>query len=68
MIELVLVVCLHALPDRCEERSIGLYPEISVMTCMMQAQPQIAVWSERNPQLKVARFTCRDSTTRVTKA
>ena len=38
------------------------------MTCMMQAQPQIAVWSERTRQLQVARFTCRDSTTRVTKA
>ena len=68
MIELVLVVCLNGAPDRCEERSIGLYPEISVMTCMMQAQPQIAVWSERNPQLKVARFSCRDSATRFSKA
>jgi hypothetical protein len=68
MMELLLVVCLQVTPDRCEERSIGLYPEMSAMTCLMQAQPQIAAWSQTHPGLRVARFTCRDSATRLTKA
>jgi hypothetical protein len=68
MMELLLVVCLQVAPDSCEERSIGLYPEVSAMACLMQAQPQIAVWSETHPELRVARFTCRDSAARVTKA
>jgi hypothetical protein len=68
MMELILVVCLQAAPDSCEERSIGLYPEMSAMTCMMQGQPQIAAWSESHPTLRVARWTCRDSATRLTKA
>ena len=68
MMELLLVVCLHVSPDRCEERSIGLYPQMSAMACLQQAQPQIAAWSETHPGLRVARFTCRDSATRTTRA
>ena len=37
--------------------------EMSAMACLMQAQPQIAAWSETHPGLRVARFTCRDSAT-----
>jgi len=68
MMELVLVVCLYGAPDRCEERSIGLFPEMSAMTCMMQAQPQIAAWAQTHPELTVSRFSCRDSATRFSKA
>ena len=38
------------------------------MACLMQAQPQIAAWAETHPGLRVARFTCRDSATRTTRA
>jgi len=68
MMELLLIVCLQVTPDRCEERSIGLYPDMTAMACMMQAQPQIAIWSQSHPNLRVARFTCRDSATRITRA
>ena len=68
MMELLLVVCLQVAPDSCEERSIGLYPEMTAMACLMKAQPQIAVWSETHPGLRVARFTCRDRATRITRA
>ena len=68
MMELLLIVCLQVSPDRCEERSIGLYPAMTAMACLMQAQPQIAVWSETHPGLRVARFTCRDRATRITRA
>jgi hypothetical protein len=68
MMELLVVVCLLAAPENCEERSIGFYPEMSAMACMLQGQPQIAVWTEAHPGLRVARWTCRDSATRLTKA
>jgi hypothetical protein len=68
MMELLLVVCLQITPDRCEERSIGLYPQMSAMTCLMQAQPQIAAWTQTHPGLTVSRFTCRDSATRFSEA
>ena len=68
MMELVLVVCLASAPTRCEERSIGLYPDISATACLMQGQPQIAVWCEEHPGLSVARYSCRDVSARDQKA
>lgn len=68
MMELVLVVCLQAAPDKCEERSIGLYSDMSATTCVMQGQPQIAGWLETHPGLRVARWTCRGPGDREMKA
>ena len=68
MMELVLVVCLTSTPNRCEERSIGLYPDISAMACLVQGQPQIAVWSEQHPELSVTRYSCRDTNARAQRA
>jgi hypothetical protein len=65
--ELLVVVCLQAAPDSCEERSLGLYPEMSAMTCLLQAQPRIAAWSQAHPRLRVSRFSCGDSARRLTK-
>ncbi len=64
MMELVLVVCLQAAPDRCAEQSIGLYPQMSAMACVMQGQPQIAAWIETHPGLQVSRWTCREPAAR----
>ena len=68
MMELVLIVCLQATPDSCEERSIGLYPEMNAMACVMQGQPQIAAWTETHPGHRIARWTCRDATNRSERA
>jgi hypothetical protein len=68
MMELVLVICLHAAPDRCEERSIGLYPDMTAMACVMQGQPQIAGWIETHPEVRVARWSCRGTRNREMKA
>lgn len=68
MMELVLVVCLHAAPDRCEERSIGLYPDMTAMACVVQGQPQIAGWIETHPEVRVTRWTCRGTRNREMKA
>lgn len=68
MIELVLVACLHAAPERCEERSIGLYTDVSLMTCMLSGQPHIAAWAETHPHLSVSRWSCRNPAARETRA
>jgi hypothetical protein len=61
MMELVVVACLHVALGRCEERSIGLFPEMSAMACMMQGPPHIASWNQTHPELRVTRWSCRDT-------
>jgi hypothetical protein len=68
MIELVFVVCLRASPELCEERSISYLPEIGLMACMMQAQPQLAEWSAAHPELAIARWSCTTSERREVRA
>ena len=68
MMELILIVCLQAAPERCEERSIGLYPDMTATACVMQGQPQIATWTETHPGLRVSRWTCRGTGGREMKA
>ena len=68
MIELVFVVCLRATPEFCEERSIAYLPEVSLMACMMQAQPHLAQWSETHPDLEIARWSCTTSDRREIRA
>ncbi|SFR20239.1 hypothetical protein [Poseidonocella sedimentorum] len=58
MIELVFVACLWSTPDTCEKRSL-LYSDISPMTCLMQAQPELARWTETHPRWRVASWKCR---------
>jgi hypothetical protein len=59
MIELLFIACLSHAPDACEERRISYVAEIGLMTCMMQAQPQLAQWVERYPTMRIARWRCR---------
>ena len=68
MIELAFVVCLRTMPDLCEERSISYLPDVTIMTCMMQAQPQLAQWSEAHPNLTIARWACQSADSRAVKA
>ena len=42
MIELFFIACLHTAPTACEERSIAYVENVVLMSCMMQAQPQLA--------------------------
>jgi hypothetical protein len=65
MIELAFVVCLTLTPDVCEEQRIAHLPEIGLMACMMQAQPQIAEWIATHPGLTVTRWSCQFSDQRA---
>lgn len=59
MIELFFIACLTTAPTACEERSIAYLDDVGLMECMMQAQPQLAEWTEAHPNLRVARWSCR---------
>jgi hypothetical protein len=43
-------------------------PETTLMGCMLQAQPQLAQWSEQHPNLTVSRWTCQFADSRPLKA
>lgn len=58
MIELVLTVCSIVQGANCREVSLT-FSDVSLMTCMVGAQPQIAMWKEGHPNFTVNRWTCR---------
>lgn len=58
MIELIFVACLATAPDQCQERSL-LYTDISPMTCVMGAQPELAKWTRTHPAFTVSGWKCR---------
>jgi hypothetical protein len=59
MLELFFVACLQTSPGACQERSILYQEDIGLMGCMLQAQPQLAEWSESNPGVTIKRWSCR---------
>ncbi|GAA0296015.1 hypothetical protein [Rhodovulum strictum] len=61
MIELVFVACFGLAQNEqgaCEERSL-IYTDITPMTCMMGAQPELAKWVATHPNWTVANWKCR---------
>lgn len=58
MIELVFVACLLFEPSECRERELIFY-DVSLMACMMGAQPVLAKWAYDNPDWQVTRWMCR---------
>ncbi len=62
MIELVFIVCLKANPAACEERTLPHLAEMGgPMACVMQAQPELAEWSNSHPAFQIAKWKCQDS-------
>lgn len=58
MIELFFVTCLSMSPTDCRDRSM-LFTDITPMTCMMGAQPELAKWANEHPNWQVARWKCQ---------
>jgi hypothetical protein len=67
MIELYFIACLLRDIEHCEEHSL-IYAETSLMTCMMQAQPQLAMWSEMHGGWHIERWACRNYNSSQVKA
>lgn len=64
MIALFFVACLKTLPTACEEHILPNVDDVSHMACMIQAQPQLAVWAELHPRYTVVHWSCRPENTR----
>jgi hypothetical protein len=58
MIELLFVACLAASPEDCRERSL-VFSDITPMTCMMGAQPELAKWVNEHPDYTVRSWKCQ---------
>lgn len=61
MIELLISACLTT-GSVCKEISLIFDArEVSLMTCMMNAQTVIAPWQQDNPRWQVKRWLCRNA-------
>ena len=59
MIELSFLVCLAAAPSDCRTGQLRSV-DVSVTTCVLGAQAQLASWQEGHPDWEVRGWTCRD--------
>lgn len=58
MIELAFMTCLLMEPSECQDRQMFFY-DVSVMACVLGAQPVLAKWVQQHPGWHVARWKCR---------
>lgn len=58
MIELVFVACLGAAPADCEQRRMS-FVDLTLITCTLAAQPQLAQWASDHPGWRIRCWTCQ---------
>lgn len=58
MIEIVFVVCLSAEPETCSNKELQ-FSDMSMMACVMCAQPVLAQWVTEHPGWELQRWTCQ---------
>lgn len=58
LLELVLIVCLSAEPDRCQTIYLREGGPGSMMQCLFNGAKQAAKWAEEHPGYVVRRWTC----------
>jgi hypothetical protein len=58
MIELVIAACLVAGDDCRDFRLLYDARDVSLMTCMVAGQAQVAQWNGENPAWEVRRWSC----------
>lgn len=58
MVELVVSVCSILYGAQCHDVSLT-YADMPMLACLMSGQPEIAKWSEVNPNWSIRRWTCR---------
>jgi len=57
MVQLLFVACTVLSQQSCEERSL-IFTDITPMSCMMGAQPELARWVAEHPNWTVSRWRC----------
>lgn len=58
MIDLVLVYCLSAAPDRCVERREPLRENVSPIECVIDAQQRAQRYVSSHPKYRLASWRC----------
>ena len=58
MILIIMTVCALNAPADCHEARLQFAEPVSLMACMMQAQPYLAQWVGEHPNVRVARWRC----------
>lgn len=58
MIELVFMACAVGEPNACREHAFQ-YVDITTMTCMMGAQPELAKWTNQHPNWEIRNWKCQ---------
>ena len=58
LVDLVLLACTLADPTACQEFHMLFQSSGSLQSCMMQAPPYLAQWSEAHPGYRIARWHC----------
>jgi len=58
MIEIAITICLLDDALRCRDESLT-YQDVSILTCMVGGQAEIANYMERRPRWYVRRWACR---------
>ena len=57
-VELVILACLTGGPTCAEHHLLFDAREVSLRSCLVGAQPQVARWQEAHPVWRVARWSC----------
>jgi hypothetical protein len=57
-IEIVMLVCAIAHPDRCEDKHLQFAWQGSLKQCVMAAQPYMAQWIGEHPQWVIKNYHC----------
>ena len=57
-IEIVMLVCAIAQPDRCEDKHLQFAWSGSLKQCVMAAQPYMAQWIGDHPQWTIKNYHC----------
>lgn len=60
MIELVLSICLLDNASKCREEHLT-FSDLSLLTCVVGGQAQIAAFMERHPRWYVKRWACQQA-------
>jgi hypothetical protein len=68
MIELVLVYCLTAAPDRCLERREPLEPPMSLIACSLTAQTSAQDYVRSHPAYRLKAWRCEQDKPRESPA
>ena len=59
VLELIITICSIVSGASCRDiHMIYSMEDVSLMQCMMGAQPEIAKWAERNPNWSIMRWRC----------